>query len=110
VRYRVLFKLSYRQKIFADCTVRTVADMAGPYNDVAGPYADMVGLSWWTVGSWAVESFLDTWHVFATWHHFLIGHSKLYGVHGDRTPDLPPCWSAFTQRGLPIAHALVLVI
>jgi hypothetical protein len=110
VRYRILFKLSNRQKKFVDCTVRTVADVAGSYDDVAGPYANMAGLSWQIVGSWAVESFLDTWNVFGTWHHFLIGRSKLYGVHGDRTPDLPPCWSAFTWCGLPISHTLVLVI
>jgi hypothetical protein len=51
VRYHVLFKLSNRQKKIADCTVRTVADVAGSYDDVAGPYADVAGLSWWTVGS-----------------------------------------------------------
>jgi hypothetical protein len=48
--------------------------MAGPYDDVAEPYTDMVesyanvvGLSWWTVGSWTVESFLDTWHIYGEW-------------------------------------------
>jgi hypothetical protein len=41
---------------------------------------------------------------------YFIGCLKLYGVQGDRTPDLPPWWSAFTRRGLPIAHALVLII
>jgi hypothetical protein len=25
--------------------------------------ADVAGLSWRTVGSWMVESFLDTWHL-----------------------------------------------
>jgi hypothetical protein len=65
VRYRILFKLSNRQKKIVDCTVRTVADMAGSYADVAGPYADVAGmyvdvagpyadvakLSWQKVGS-----------------------------------------------------------
>jgi hypothetical protein len=36
-------------------------------DDVAGPYTDMAGLSWQIVGSWVVESFLDTWHVFGKW-------------------------------------------
>jgi hypothetical protein len=55
------------KKQIADCTVRTVADMAGPYDDVAGLYTDVAGLSWQIVGSWEVESFLDTWHVFGKW-------------------------------------------
>jgi hypothetical protein len=67
VRYRVLFKLSNRQKKIVDCTVRTVADVAGSYDDMAGPYANVAGLSWWTVGSWTVESFLDTWHICGEW-------------------------------------------
>jgi hypothetical protein len=59
-------------KKIVDCTVRTIADVAWSYNDVAGPYADVAKLSWRTIGSWEVESFLDTWHVFdkldgATW-------------------------------------------
>jgi hypothetical protein len=52
VRYRVLFKLSNRQKKFADCTVRTVADVAGSYDDVAGLYADM----------WQAE-LVDSWQL-----------------------------------------------
>jgi hypothetical protein len=81
-------------------------------------------LSWQTVGSCEVKSFLDTWHIFdkwdgATWPRHGLPHGtvfnlvwllKLYGVHGDRTPDLPPWWSAFTRCGLPIAHALFLII
>jgi hypothetical protein len=55
------------KKKIVDCIVRTVADVAGPYDDVVGPYADVARLSWWTVGSWVVESFLDTWHVFGKW-------------------------------------------
>jgi hypothetical protein len=31
------------KKKFADCTVRTVADVVGPYTDMARPYTDMVG-------------------------------------------------------------------
>jgi hypothetical protein len=49
-------------KKFADCTV-----MVGPYDDVVGPYTDMVGMSWWTVGSWTVESFLDMFHICGEW-------------------------------------------
>jgi hypothetical protein len=67
VRYRVLFKSSNRQIKFVDCTVRTDADVAGSYDDVAGLYVDVVGLSWQTVGSWTVESFLDTWHLGGEW-------------------------------------------
>jgi hypothetical protein len=66
VRYRVLFKSSNKQKKIADCIVCIVcmdADIAGLYNDVAGSYADVAGMSWWTVGSWMVESFLHTWHL-----------------------------------------------
>ena len=50
------------------------ADVVGPYDDMAGmyvdmvePYANMASLSWWTGGSWTVESFLDTWHLGGEW-------------------------------------------
>ena len=55
MRYHVLFKSSNRQKKCVDCTVRTDAN-------VAGPYTDMAELSWRTGGSCVDESFLDTWH------------------------------------------------
>jgi hypothetical protein len=37
-------------KKFADCTVRIVVDVAGPYADVARPYADVAGAE--LVDSW----------------------------------------------------------
>ena len=55
------------QKKFADCTVRTVADVVESYDDVAGLYTDVAGLSWRIIGSWIVESFLDTWHLGGEW-------------------------------------------
>jgi hypothetical protein len=71
VRYRILFKLSNRQKQFVDYTVRIVADVVGPYTgvarsytDVAGPYTNMTSLIWQTVGSCEVQSFLNMWHIF----------------------------------------------
>jgi hypothetical protein len=67
VRYCILFESSNRQKKIADCTVCTDADVEGPYDDVAGSYTDVVGLSWRTVGSWMIESFLDTWHLGGEW-------------------------------------------
>jgi hypothetical protein len=47
-------------KKFADCTIRTVADVARSYTDVAG--AELAD-------SWrlAVKSFLDMWHSFDKW-------------------------------------------
>jgi hypothetical protein len=42
-------------KKFADCTIRTVADMARPY-------ADMVDVELADSWQFAVKSFLDTWY------------------------------------------------
>jgi hypothetical protein len=41
--------------------------MAGLYDDVAGLYVDVAGMGWCTVGSWTLESFLDTWHICGKW-------------------------------------------
>jgi hypothetical protein len=80
-------------------------------------------LSWQTVGSCEVKSFLDTWHIFdkwdgATWPRhglprgtvFNFWLFKIIWSPWGSNPDLPPWWSAFTRCGLPIAHALFLII
>jgi hypothetical protein len=45
----------------------------------------------------------------ATWHHVL--GVKIYGVHGDRTPDLPHMVeSALAKATQPMRHTLFLII
>jgi hypothetical protein len=65
-------------KKFVNCTVHTVAG-------VAGSYADVARLSWQTVGSCEVESYLDTWHIFyqwegATWPRHGLPRGTVFGL------------------------------